>query len=365
MLNSFYTAGISAFNHKQYEQAQVLFQKASAENPEHPEGHFYLGQCLFLSNKKGEAIASLNTFISLSQSPGNDAANVPYAYDLLGQCYEAMNQAAKALDCYQTATKINKDCASAWHNMGLLHMKSAKRYTESNQKTSIKCFTEAFACIQKALALCSDHPIFLHSIASWYEHYIEVLKDAVEISNHFDKAIEYYRAALSLCKDEPIALKNIILSNLTECLAQYGHHLYRNGDYITAKVFYLEALQFDPEHLIVINQMGMSLFKEGFYSDARSYFTSILKKTDESQEVADAWLNIACTYRLEKCWDEAEKALTQASAYAPEDPAIADEKISLLNAKKTAMNISGTQRFFDSSRGTSSYTEHSSITFNP
>ena len=79
-------------------------------------------------------------------------------------------------------------------------------------------------------------------------------EDAVQknIASNFSYAIQYYRKALSVCHEQDVALKNIILSNLTECLAQYGHHLYKNEDYNKAQETYLEAIHLDPEHLIVI-----------------------------------------------------------------------------------------------------------------
>lgn len=152
-----------------------------------------------------------------------------------------------------------------------------------------------------------------------------------------------------VCNEQDFALRNIILSNFTECLAQYGHHLYKNKDYKKAQEIYLEALHLDPEHLIVINQMGMSLVKQDCFPESRKYFSSILGKTEDNQEIADAWLNIACTYRLEKKWDNAEEALCQAKKFAPEDSSIADEEMKLNESKLTALLISAHQTLFGSS----------------
>ena len=134
----------------------------------------------------------------------------------------------------------------------------------------------------------------------------------------------------------------------TECLAQYGHHLY-NKDYKKAQETYLEAMHLDPEHLIVINQLGMSLFKQDCFPAARKYFSSILEKTEDKQEIADAWLNIACTYRLEKKWVNAEAALSKAKQFAPEDSSITEEEMKLNESKLAALLVSTPQTLFGSS----------------
>ncbi|MBI2786747.1 MAG: tetratricopeptide repeat protein, partial [Legionella longbeachae] len=219
---------------------------------------------------------------------------------------------------------------------------------------SAKLFKGALSFIKKALELCSENPVFLQSAASWYEQYIEVLERAVEnedvvqknIASNFSYAIQYYRKALSVCHEQDLALRNIILSNLTECLAQYGHHLYKNKDYKNAQKIYLEAMHLDPEHLIVINQIGMSLFKQDCFPEARKYFSSILEKTEDKQEIADAWLNIACTYRLEKKWEKAEEALRQAKKFAPEDFSITEEEMKVNESKLAALLISTSQTLF-------------------
>lgn len=356
MLNSFHIDGIKAFDEKNYEIAKDCFLLSIENNTEIAESYFYLGKCYFFCDEKQQAISPLEKFIELRQSNPDEVANVSYAFDLLGQCYEAENKDVAALRCYTTATKIYPSGASAWNNMGLFYIKSALHYLENDLANSAKLFTVALGFIKKALERCSENPVFLQSAASWYEQYIEVLERAVEnedavkknIASNFSYAIQYYRKALSVCHEQDLALRNIILSNLTECLAQYGHHLYKNKDYKKAQDTYLEALQLDPTHLIAINQIGMSLFKQGCFSEARDYFSTIFDKTGDKQEIADAWLNIACTYREEKKWDEAEKALSQAKKFAPADPSIAEEEMKLNESKLAALRISTPQTLFGS-----------------
>ncbi|PUT38567.1 tetratricopeptide repeat protein [Legionella taurinensis] len=357
MFNSFHINGVRAFDAKHYQIAKDFFLQAIDINPEVAESHLYLGKCFFFCDEKQQAIPSIKKFIELRQSHSDDVANVSYAFDLLGQCYEAENKDTAALTCYETATKIYPSGASAWNNMGLLYIKSARHLLETDLANSAKLFKGALAFITKALEIASDNPVFLHSAASWYEQYIEVLERVVEDNDavqknkagNFSYALIYYRKALAVCSENDVVLRNIILSNLTDCLAQYGHHFYKNKEYKKAQETYMEALQLDPEHLIVINQIGMSLFKQDCFPESRKYFSSILDKTDDKQEIADAWLNIACTYRLEKKWSDAEEALSQAKKFAPEDSSIAEEEMTLNQSKLNALLLSAPQTLFGSS----------------
>ncbi|CAM2922119.1 tetratricopeptide repeat protein [Legionella worsleiensis] len=366
MFNSFHIDGVKAFDANNYALAQSLFLQAINQNPEVGESYLYLGKCCFFLDDNQRAISSLNKYIELRKNTEEDVSNLADAYDLLGQCYDLQEELSAALNSYQTATQIYPSGASAWNNMGLLYIKLALSCLESDVSTSSGMFSEAFTCISKALNFCSDSPVLIHSLASWYEHYTEVLKriikdeDAVEqaVARSFVYAIDYYRKALSVCQEQNPALKMIITSNLTECIAQYGHHLYRNCAYSYAQDIYHEALQFDPEHLVVINQMGMCFYKQQRFSEAREYFSTILKKTADHQEIADAWLNIACTFRMERQWGEAENALHQARTHAPEDMAITEEEAKLKESMASHSLASSTQTLFGGSSSAAMSAEH-------
>jgi tetratricopeptide (TPR) repeat protein len=357
MINANHIEGMIALDKRDYKKAQELFLKAIEIDPQLPESYLFLGKSYFLNDEKQEAINSLKTFIKLRQYSSADVENVSYAFDMLGQCYEAENKDNEALICYQTATKINPSCASAWHNMALFYIKLAQQYLEHDLAKSVKWFKDAKFFLKNALELCSENPVFLQTVASWYEKYIEVLEQLTEedpavsenIIRNFNFAIQYYRKGIAACGQNDSILKNIILTNLTECLAQYGHHLYRDENYTGAQQLYLEVINLDPDHLSAINQLGMSYFKQKNFVEARSYFSKIFGQTQDKQEHADAWLNIACTYRLEKRWEEAEKALIQAKIYSPDDLAIDEEKAKLTEAKLKAIYVVSKQIMFTNS----------------
>lgn len=361
MPNSFHLEGVVAFSKHDYQTAKNFFLQAIEKNPEEADSYLLLGKAYFFCDEKSAGIPPLNKYIKLNQYNPKEVANVSYAFDLQGQCYEADSKDSEALTCYTTATEINADAASAWHHLGLLFIKSAQRYLEQDLNHSLELFRKAKIFLKTALKICSPNPMVLNSVADWYEKYIEALEKSTEdqetvqnnIDNNFNLAIKYYQKALAACREDDAALKNIITANFSECLAQYGHHLYRAEDFVKASAFYSRAIELDPDHLPAINQLGMSFFKQALFPEARNYFSAILSKTSEPQELADAWLNIACTHRSEKSWVNAENALGEAKKFAPEDPSIRDEEQKLMDFKSLASLITAPQTIFSNQNSVS------------
>lgn len=362
MPNLLHKAGLKALNANNHIVARDLFIQAVQENPETAESWFYLGQCHFYYVEIKLAISAVKKYLELTQNDLDKPENRVFALDLLGQCYEKENNGNAALQSYQDAIKLNQSCSSAWHNMGLLYMKSARHYLETDSNNSKKFFDSARIFILKAMEICAGNPMFLHTIASWHEQYIEILEKATDSENaiqkkidaNFKHAIQHYIQALLACSEQDLTFKDKVISNLAECLAQYGHYFYRNKNYHNALDKYLEAIQLVPCHLAAINQAGMSLFRQGCFSEAREYFVSILEKTKDTQELADAWLNITCTYRMEKNWNKADAALNHAKRLAPEDPAIVEEAFELAKSRISVVHIPTSQTLFGYSTVSSS-----------
>lgn len=351
MFNSFHLQGVDALRESKYIEAKKLFLEAIKQNPEVPETYFLLGKTCFLCDEKSETISYLIQFIELTQYE-KEQENKSHAFDLLGQCYASRSESELAITCYLNALEIDPSCVSVRHNLGLLYMKLAQEYLEIDLQNCSALLKSARIALNSALELCKDNPMFLHSIASWYEQYIELLKKLSEASNtqemiseQFNWAIHYYREALAHCHKNDKLFQNVITENLTECYAQFGHHLYQSQAYAKAQKLYESAL--DQNHIPALNQIGMCLFKQGKYSEARVKFAILLERTADTQDQADAWLNTACCYRLEKNWLEAEKSLDAARKLAPQDPEIHKETENLKQAKSQALLAVTNQTFFD------------------
>lgn len=354
MPNLYYSDAVKAFYDREYARAQDLFLKAIIDDTDHAVCYFFLGKISFLSNEKKGAITYLEQYIELSRHDARERSNVAHAFDVLGQCYDADNMDDKALDCYLEAIKLDSSCASPWHNRGLFFMKLAKNYLEKPFEERYESLRYAYGFLKKALLLSPQNPIFFHSVASWHEQSIENMEQSAESvldfqqkrDSHFKLAISYYQKALATCDKDDTAFMRIVTDNLSECLAQYGHIHYRNEDYAAAEGCYLQTVQLDSAHLVALNQLGMCYVKQGNFSHARTYFQAILSKTDDSQELADAWLNIACTYRLEKSFKKAEDALNQAKILSDDVPALSEEEKKLVEAKVLALLTTTSQTWF-------------------
>ncbi|MCW8397744.1 tetratricopeptide repeat protein [Legionella sp. PATHC038] len=138
----------------------------------------------------------------------------------------------------------------------------------------------------------------------------------------------------------------MITEDLTECYVQFGHHLYQSKDYIKAQELYLLTLEVDQSHIPALNQAGMCFFKQEMYTEARKIFVMILEQTSDIQVQTDAWLNIACCYRLEKNWEKAEQSLLKAQTLAQDNLRIDEEVEKLKQAKSQALLVVNTQTIF-------------------
>lgn len=331
--------GVEAFQKGDWVHAKELFLLAMSQNPDELETYFFLGKTCFLTDDRLHAAIFLNHFILLTNTT-TQQENRAHAFDLLGQCYEADDKHEIAVTFYHQAIEHDLMCVSARHNLGLCYMKMAMNHMESHVQ---KCFTllkNAHIALSSTLSICANNPMLFHSMASWQEQYIQLLKKFSEdnkikedICVNFMCAIHYYHEALSYCHDEDESLKSIIRVNLTECYAQFGHQLYQMEEYKKAEELYGLALQLDQNHIPALNQAGMCFFKQAMYLEARKKFSEILIPTNDLQDRADAWMNIACCHRLEKNWEEAEKSLDEARKLVPHDPSLDEEFEKLKQAK--------------------------------
>lgn len=338
MINDYFNKAMLAFDKKEYSNAIAYFLQCKLDVNQ--AYSLYLGKAYFLNDQVYEAIACLNSYLENADKT-HSQAQMADAWDTLGQCYAALKNNKQAIVCFK-----NAQTASAFHNMALVYMNLAA--TAKSPDSCFQSLSSALNFLETALKQTEDNPMFFHSLASWYEQYMQALEDysqekeepIEQIHGAYHKAMENYLKALSLTKD-PV-FKNVVAGNFTECMAQYGHFLYRNKKYQEAQVYYLQVIKADPLHTSALNQMGMALFKLGEFDQARTYFKQLLLiPASSSQDVADAWLNIACTYRLEKNLDEAKKALDEALRLAPKDNAIIEEQEKFkLEVSKAALHTS-------------------------
>ena len=345
MSNPFHTASVKLFNEQQNEEARLQFLQAKAS---------------YDVENFSACIVSLEKYLTLTQNAAEQAC----AYDLIGICHQARGEEEAALSTHLKAIEIYPQCESAWHNLGLLHMARARRMSEHCLATASQQFDMAKDFLFKALTLASDCPEFLHSMASWFEEHIDLFLKAVDadtevIYNEFNTALQYYESAITRLGDSPSSLKTVYLENMTECYAQSGHFAYQNKDYALALERYGKALAGDSQHLQVLSQTGMTYCKLQAFETAAEYYlravdcaTNLPDDCEEkAQEIADAWLNLASTYRQGRRFADAAKALAEAERIAPEDEWIIRERGLLQNDVSAQALVSASVSIFSVASG--------------
>lgn len=302
----------------------------------------------------------LEKYINQSNATPYDPAIQPNyiglceAHELLGLCYvndtsmaETEAEAEKEAETHFTlAITYSQSTASPYNNLGLLKISQAKRMatTYANYQACCTLFETGLTCLRRGTAVLLDGeniPMFLHSLAIWYEEYAQKLQEYIDntdisidesqITVKFEAALINYQKALEKCKEEDAVLKDAITSNYTECLAQYGHYWYKKADYDSATQYYAKAHELNPQHVTVIYQTGMCFSKKENFNQAEVLFRKILTISNiEPQDISDAWLNIAYCSRKQHLYTEAQEALEKAKVQdVRDDEAIANEETEL------------------------------------
>ena len=220
--------------------------------------------------------------------------------------------------------------ALSWHNMGLVYASSAQQYIDTQLAYNIQHFNQALIFFRTLMLQMEEPLLYLRVYACWFDVFTTMLQaQQAETEQHVDNAyksaIQYFYQANNACVNDA-SLKQIIKLNLTEYPAQYGHYLYKNGAYSSAEKYYSQTIKFDPFHLIALNQLGMCALKKELFPEARHYFADIIGRTQDKKEQADAWFNIAYTYRLQNNWRKAANALREAKKLTPYDRCILEEE---------------------------------------
>ncbi len=347
--------GLQAFNQKKYVLAKSELLEAIKTETHDAECYYRLGLACYFTDDFTSAIHYLHKY--LEHDPDFSAS----AYTIMGQSCARSGNLDQAKNYYKLATASDIRFAPAWLNLGLILFNHALHYIQQHLPAHIAAYklslyrAKVFAQQAQAFSLIKLEAI--KYMMNWFELYLErllELNDAFqhEIDNHFKSAIQHYHQAESACEFDYIPLKNSIRSRLCESFAQYGHYLYRNGLYVKAQKYYCRAIKLDPDHFIVLNQLGMCFLKLQDYTQSRYYFDQILERTKNQQEQADAWLNKACTYRLQHNWQKSAQALREAKRLAPQDPDIIREEKNLryLLISQQAFSTSSQRTLFKSSK---------------
>ena len=167
----------------------------------------------FESNRFNEVI---NDSLTILKKTDND-----FLWNLVGLCFQNLNQHNKSIECFENAIKINLKNFSAFNNLGI-SLKKLKKYKESEIN------------LLKSLEINPS--------------YINALVNMGNIKNEtyfFDDAIKYYKKAIDLNNKLPSIYLN--LTNVYQTINQIDE----------AKKYLYEAISLDETFTIADQKLSM------------------------------------------------------------------------------------------------------------
>jgi tetratricopeptide (TPR) repeat protein len=143
-----YHLGVAFYYKRLYREAEELFQKAIALDPEHHQAYNYLGMAHLALNKIAEGIESCT--IAVQKCPG-------YAdyRNNLGEVLLANRSCGQAISEFEEAIRINLYYGDAYLNLGLaLILNAVIEESQTSIPGVVKAATDNF---KKASLICADY----------------------------------------------------------------------------------------------------------------------------------------------------------------------------------------------------------------
>ncbi|OGV27936.1 MAG: hypothetical protein A3E88_06875 [Legionellales bacterium RIFCSPHIGHO2_12_FULL_35_11] len=148
--------------------------------------------------------------------------------------------------------------------------------------------------------------------------------------DNIDEIVNYHKNKISQLsvklkqsrKDDPFI--SDIKSQIAEHYAQIAHSYYKSNKFTDAFKEYTKALYFNPEHLTVINQLGIIKLKDGSNLSAIDYFQKIIGLVKDERDLhfkVDAMLSLALAILNENhvgAINKANKLIEMAETISPD-----------------------------------------------
>ncbi len=110
--------GIKSFEKEQWDESLQHFQDALLDDPEHPVGHYNVGESLYKKKNYEEALKSYEKALSTPEITMREKI-----YYNLGNTYYQLNKYQEAIQSYIKALDLDPDDQDAKHNLELVRAK--------------------------------------------------------------------------------------------------------------------------------------------------------------------------------------------------------------------------------------------------
>lgn len=259
--------------------------------------------CYVLAEEK------FNRILEISGNYGEDLLLKSYAYNNLGNLYDALDDMNEAYKMYSKALEIDlrlnrvDGIVSNYNNLGIIHRKQNE-------------FSKAERMYKKALD-ANLFPEHTQAMASTFGN----LGNIYLLQNKFDKAEQMYKKALDIdmelwCKDEIVA----------DCF-NLGNVYTKRGDFLNAEQMYDKSMELSRENWIKKEiassycYLASRYAGEGNLDKSECLYTKALdisRKLESSKGMASIYLNLGILYeyrgnigKTKELWYKSEEYFIQ------------------------------------------------------
>ncbi len=234
---------------KQYDKALERYREVARLNPAMYEPHYNIGNIALLQGDHEDAVTAYNQAAKLNPED-------PFVQNNLGVALEKQGKLEPAAQAFKRASDLRKDNGTFAANAGLVLVR-------------LKRADEAITYLERAKAAGSLVPEVTFELGHLYSG-----------AGRNPEALRQYEAL----KESPTHRTNpTYWFNLGVLRA-------RNGDNRGAEQAYRRALEFKPNDLDALNNLGLLLYRRQSYGDAKAVFLKLSGLNPTSQE---AKMNLA------------------------------------------------------------------------
>ena len=267
--------GTKLYREGRYREAVKTFKDATKLDPALIRAWENLGWAYHKSGQTKEALRILETVLKVE--PGNLKIQ-----NAVGFLFMTNRQWRRAIPHLKTSLEFDP-------KQNLVRIRLGKAYRETGQ------YDRAVKLFKLALKFQPNNLDALLPLASIYENL-----------GHRDLAISAYKNYLSsrsnVFKEKR---KNKIAGRLSVLLAKQGDESYRKNRFQQAEEFYKQALNLRPDNIILLQNLGWALEKQGKYNEAIGQWKQV-KNEDVSRvhQIANAYYHSGQTEEAENWYQK-------------------------------------------------------------
>lgn len=255
--------GSKLYRKGSYRESAIAFKEATKLDPALIKAWENLGWAFDKSGQTKEALRIFETILKIE--PGNLEVQ-----NAVGFLFIEKNQWHRAIPHLTASLKLNE-------NQNLVSLHLGKAYQKTGQwDRSIKLF-------KHALKIQPDNWKALQHLAFAYE-----------TSGQRALAISTYENYLyQVSSVSPEAEENEIAKKLSVLYARQGDELYRKNRFQKAEEAYEQALDWNPNNLTLLRNLGWSLEKQGKYNEAINQWKKVVidGHAPLAHQIANAYFN--------------------------------------------------------------------------